>query len=69
MALIQPAALRYGEMKVVRICSQIAGNKGGTAYTTSLAIGILQGTFCAPADFLKGEDYEDHFEGRLREGV
>ncbi len=31
VALIESAALRYGEMKVVRVCQTDFDNKGGTA--------------------------------------
>lgn len=46
VALIQPAAQRYGEMKVAGVAVWYLGKKGGTAYFTSLAvIDALQGIF------------------------
>lgn len=68
VALIQPGGSRYEQMKWQEFDASHADecNKGGTAYITSLAIVILQGTFYIQ----KGRmDYENHIKGWLRKGV
>ena len=66
VALIKPGSFRYEQMKVADM-GLYACNKGGTAYITSLAIGILRGALF----FLnrKETNYENHIKGWLRKGV
>lgn len=56
VALIQPAALRYGEMKVAETVSTVFGKKGGTAY---IYVPCSDRIHCRGFFNWKGEIYED----------
>lgn len=63
--------LRANEVVGICLFGQILDKKGGTAYFTSLAVEILQGTFLLLILMRKAErkHYEDYVKGWLREGV